>query len=78
MTEEEMKDFGVYRENGVIKVAAAYGIGVKSIEQGAATIAHSSTAKVAHIVRIVTLLNSYQMTASFHRGFDAGRLISLW
>jgi NAD(P)-dependent dehydrogenase (short-subunit alcohol dehydrogenase family) len=34
MTEE---DFGVYRENGVIKVVAAYGIGVKSIEQGAAT-----------------------------------------
>jgi hypothetical protein len=37
MTDEEMKDFGVYRKNGIIKVVAAYGIGVKSIEQGAAT-----------------------------------------
>jgi NAD(P)-dependent dehydrogenase (short-subunit alcohol dehydrogenase family) len=28
MTDEEMKDFGVYRKNGVIKVVAAYGISV--------------------------------------------------
>ena len=37
MSDAEVKNFGVYRENGVIKMTPASGNGIKSIEQGAAT-----------------------------------------
>jgi NAD(P)-dependent dehydrogenase (short-subunit alcohol dehydrogenase family) len=82
MTDEEMKDFGVYREDGIIKVATAYGIGVKSIEQGAATTVWCAVSQqlngkggvycadcdIAELVAIDSQLSS---------GLDAGRLISL-